>query len=118
MWSCVLSVKWNTFYHQVAIPHMAEVLTEIFTGSLEIALKVKEEQVERIFQLISNGKAQVELIATLQAMAKVHVCTCTCTNTHTITCRVQGHSQPFRKGGAENLHYAHENFELEAMPNN
>ena len=56
---------------QVAIPYMAEVLTEIFTGSVEIALKVKEEQVERIFQLISSGKAQVELITTLQAMAKV-----------------------------------------------
>ena len=51
---------------------MAEVLTEIFTGSVEIALKVKEEQVERIFQLISSGKAQVELITTLQAMAKVN----------------------------------------------
>ena len=66
----------RTLHHQVAVPHMAEVLTEIFTGSVEIALKVKEEQVERIFQLISNGKAQVELISTLQAMAKVHVHVC------------------------------------------
>ena len=53
---------------------MAEVLTEVFTGGPEIALRVKEEQVERIFQLVSaRGSGQVELMETLQSMAKVRV---------------------------------------------
>ena len=59
---------------QVAVAHMAEVLTEVFTGGPEIALRVKEEQVERIFQLVSaRGSGQVELMETLQSMAKVRV---------------------------------------------
>ena len=56
----------------MAMPHMAELLTEVFTGGPEIALQVKEIQVEKIFQLISSGhEAQVQLIETLQAIAKV-----------------------------------------------
>ena len=31
---------------------------------------------------------------------------------------IQGRSQDFRKGGAENAHIVHENFEPEATPNN
>ena len=52
---------------------MAEVLTEVFTGGLEMPLHVKEEQIERIFQLISKGdsEARIELMETLQCVVKV-----------------------------------------------
>ena len=58
---------------QVAVPCMAEVLTEVFTGGHEMALHVKEEQIERIFQLISRGEAgtRIGLMQTLQSMVKV-----------------------------------------------
>lgn len=58
---------------EVAVPYMAEVLTEVFTGGPEINLKVREDQVERLFQLIATGSedGRAELIITLQAMAKV-----------------------------------------------
>ena len=57
------------------MPHMAELLAEVFTSGPEIALKVKEEQVEKIFELIIDGhEAQVELIQTLQGIAKVSSC--------------------------------------------
>ena len=56
----------------VAVSHMAGVLTEIFTGGPEICLLVKEDQVERLFQLVSSSVAgQQELLEALQAMAKV-----------------------------------------------
>ena len=57
----------------VAVPFMAEVLTEVFSGGPEICLKVKEDEVERIFQLVVTGgeEGRPELIATLQSMAKV-----------------------------------------------
>ena len=52
---------------------MADVLTEVFTGGPEMVLHVKEEQVEKIFQLISTGEAatKIALMETLQSMAKV-----------------------------------------------
>lgn len=51
---------------------MALVLTEVFTGGPEIALRVKEEQVERIFHLVSVGDtARADLMDTLQSMVKV-----------------------------------------------
>ncbi len=63
---------------EVAVPYMAALLTEVFTGRPEICLKVTEDQVERVFQLMVNsgeegraGQGQAELIATLQAMTKV-----------------------------------------------
>ena len=57
----------------VAVPYMAEVLTEVFTGGPEISLKVREDQVERLFHLVATGgeEGRAELIITLQAMAKV-----------------------------------------------
>ena len=60
---------------QVAVPCMAEVLTEVFTGGHEMALHVKEEQIERIFQLISRGEAgtRIGLMQTLQSMVKVFI---------------------------------------------
>ena len=59
----------------MAVPCMAEVLTEVFTGGPEISLKVREEQVERLFHLVATGgnEGWAELINTLQAMAKVCV---------------------------------------------
>ena len=58
---------------ELAVPHMAEMLAEVFTGGLELCLKVKEEQIERLFQLISRPDKDgiPELVFTLQAMAKV-----------------------------------------------
>ncbi|XP_065902249.1 inositol 1,4,5-trisphosphate receptor type 2-like [Dysidea avara] len=57
----------------VAIPDMAEVLTEIFTGGQEICLKLKEQQVEQVFYLIAYGGevGRAELLGTLQAAVKV-----------------------------------------------
>ena len=54
---------------------MAMVLTEVFMGGPEISLRVKEEQVERIFHLVTSGATAVpELMDTLQSMVKVSVC--------------------------------------------
>ena len=51
---------------------MAMVLTEVFMGGPEISLRVKEEQVERIFHLVSSGvTALPELMECLQSMVKV-----------------------------------------------
>ena len=60
---------------EVAVPYMAEVLTEVFLGGPEISLKVREDQVERLFHLGTTGSKEgwAELIITLQAMAKVCV---------------------------------------------
>ncbi len=60
---------------EVAVPYMAEVLTEVFSGGPEICLKVREEQVERVFQLVATGgeEGRAELIGILQAMSKVYV---------------------------------------------
>lgn len=66
---------------------MAMLLTEVFMGGPEISLRVKEEQVERIFHLVTSGvTALPELMDTLQSMVKVcglqlyghelPVCTC------------------------------------------
>ena len=51
---------------------MAMVLIEVFTGGPEIPLRVKEEQVERIFHLLSaGGSAAPDLLQSLQSMVKV-----------------------------------------------
>lgn len=57
----------------LAVPFMAEVLMEVFSGGPEICLHVREDQVERIFQLVASGEeaGQAELLMTLQAIAKV-----------------------------------------------
>ena len=48
------------------------VLTEVFTGGPEICLRVKEEQVERLFYFISEGgEGSADLLQTLQSMVKV-----------------------------------------------
>jgi len=87
----------------VAIPDMAEVLTEvghciqdwlsgyftlsiqIFTGGQEICLKLKEQQVQQVFYLIAYGGAlgRAELLGTLQAAVKVHIVN------HVYTCVVE-----------------------------
>jgi hypothetical protein len=57
---------------EVAVPYVAMVLTEVFTGGPEICLRVKEEQVERVFHLISEGGGgSPDLLHTLQSMVKV-----------------------------------------------
>ncbi len=58
---------------EVAVPYMAEVLAEVFTGGPEICLKVREDQVERVFQLMVNSgeEGRAEHIGVLLAMAKV-----------------------------------------------
>lgn len=54
------------------MPYVAMVLTEVFTGGPEICLRVKEEQVERVFHLISEGGGgSSDLLHTLQSMVKV-----------------------------------------------
>ena len=59
---------------QVAVPYVAMVLTEVFTGGPEISLRVKEEQIERIFHLIADGReGSPDLLHTLQSMVKVSV---------------------------------------------
>ena len=64
----------------VAVEYLAEMLTEVFTGGPEICLKVKEEQVQQIFNIIASGEdlRSYEFINTLQAMAKVRCSMCMC----------------------------------------
>ena len=58
----------------VAIPYIADVLTEVFTGGPELCLKVREEQVGKLFQMVASlgeKEGRTELIMTLQAISKV-----------------------------------------------
>ena len=58
----------------VAIPYMAEVLKEVFTGAPELCLKVREDQVAKLFQMVVSVKEEegrAALVLTLQAIAKV-----------------------------------------------
>ena len=58
----------------VAIPYIAEVLTEVFTGVPELCLKVREDQVAKLFQMVVSVKEEegrAALVLTLQAIAKV-----------------------------------------------
>ena len=60
----------------VAIPYIADVLTEVFTGGPELCLKVREEQVGKLFQMVASlgeKEGRTELIMTLQAISKVIV---------------------------------------------
>ena len=60
----------------IGIAAMAEVIGEIFTGGHELCLKVREDQVARIFSLVAQGElpeGRPELLHALQAMAKVSV---------------------------------------------
>ena len=58
----------------VAIPYIADLLTEVFTGGPELCLKVREEQVGKLFQMVASlgeKEGRTELIMTLQAISKV-----------------------------------------------
>lgn len=60
----------------VAIPYIADVLTEVFTGGPELCLKVREEQVGKLFQMVASlgeKEGRSELITTLQAISKVMI---------------------------------------------
>ena len=66
----------------VAIPYIADVLTEVFTGGPELCLKVREEQVGKLFQMVASlgeKKGRTELIMTLQAISKVMIVPKYCT---------------------------------------
>lgn len=58
----------------VAISYIADVLTVVFTGGPELCLKVSEDQVEKLFEMVTSLREMEEraqLILTLQAIAKV-----------------------------------------------
>ena len=58
----------------VAISYIADVLTVVFTGGPELCLKVREDQVEKLFEMVTSLREMEEraqLILTLQAIAKV-----------------------------------------------
>lgn len=60
----------------IGIATMAEVIAEIFTGGHELCLKVREDQVARVFSLVAQEElpeGRPELLNALQAMAKVSV---------------------------------------------
>lgn len=58
-----------------ALPFLAEMLTAIFTGMPELCLRVEEQQIRGIFELIIRSKedpvGQVALLSTLSTIAKV-----------------------------------------------
>lgn len=58
----------------MAISYVADVLTVVFTGGPELCLKVREDQVEKLFEMVTSLRGMEEraqLILTLQAIAKV-----------------------------------------------
>ena len=58
----------------IGIASMAEVLAEIFTGGPELCLKVREDQVAKVFSLVAQEdlpEGRSELLSALQAMARV-----------------------------------------------
>ena len=60
----------------IGIAAMAEVIAETFTGGHELCLKVREDQVARVFSLVAQEElpeGRPELLHALQAMAKVSV---------------------------------------------
>ena len=58
---------------EIGIANMAGVLAEVFTGGSELCLKVREDQVARVFSLIAQDlpEGRSELLYVLQAMSKV-----------------------------------------------
>ena len=59
---------------EVGIANMADVLAEVFTGGPDLCLKVREDQVARVFSLIAQEdlpEGRPELLQALQSMAKV-----------------------------------------------
>ncbi len=57
------------------LPFMAEMLTEVFSGTPELCLRVNEEHIKNIFKLIIRSKedpiGQLALLSTLSTIAKV-----------------------------------------------
>ena len=59
---------------ELGIASMADALAEVFTGGPELCLKVKEDQVAKIFSIIAQKdlpEGQPELLHVLHAMVKV-----------------------------------------------
>ena len=57
----------------IGIASMAELIAEIFTGRYDLCLKVREDQVAKMFTLAAQPElpGRPELLYALQAMAKV-----------------------------------------------
>ena len=63
----------------------------MFTGGAELALRVTESHVDRIFEIIvdcQNGSVQAQFMITLEAMAKVMSANKVCCLAH-LTCFVR-----------------------------
>ena len=61
---------------EVGVASMADMLAEVFTGGAELCLKVREDQVARVFSIIAREElpeGRPELLQALQAMAKVGI---------------------------------------------
>ena len=58
---------------KLTITANSTLLFQVFTGELEICLKIKEQQVHHVFHLIAYGDSigRVELLGMLQAVVKV-----------------------------------------------
>ena len=59
---------------EVGVASMADMLTEMFTGGAQLCLKVREDQVARVFSIIAQEELPEgipELLQVLQAMATV-----------------------------------------------
>ena len=58
---------------RLTITANSTLLFQVFTGELEICLKIKEQQVHHVFHLITYGGSvgQAELLRMLQAVVKV-----------------------------------------------
>ena len=59
---------------EVGVASMADMLAEVFTGGTELCLKVREDQVARVFSIIVRKElleGRPELLQILQAMAMV-----------------------------------------------
>ena len=63
----------------VEVSDLAELLTEVFSGQLDICLHVQEEQVEKLFSFVirdspsTSVTGRVKLIQTLQTLMKAGV---------------------------------------------
>ena len=61
----------------IGIASMADIIAEIFTGAPELCLKVREDQIAKIFTLIAQKElpqGRPELLYALQVMVKVGTC--------------------------------------------
>ncbi|XP_019849951.1 PREDICTED: inositol 1,4,5-trisphosphate receptor-like [Amphimedon queenslandica] len=56
------------------LPFLADLITEVFTGGPELIMKVKDDQIEKIFEIIISCNypmAQAQFLVTLEAIVKI-----------------------------------------------